>query len=107
MNGFFEIISLKFWWNWLAYLGVGLFIFVFLYGKEIDLVDRKHLLGLSIGLFLTGFSHIVAFKSVMIPDNGGYWSGRDIVHNLFTKILFVIGLIIIIGFLSLILWNLI
>lgn len=107
MSDFFENLSLKYWWNWLAYLGVGLFVFVFIYGKEIDLIERKHLLGLSIGMFLVGFSHIIAFKNFTIPQHGGFWSGKDIFHNTFTRILFGVGLIITGVFLFLILWKLI
>ncbi|MFC5193631.1 hypothetical protein ACFPIK_17795 [Algoriphagus aquatilis] len=107
MSGFFENLSLKLWWNWLTFLGVGLFAFVFIYRNEIDIVERKHLLGLSIGMFIVGFSHIIAFKSITIFDNGGYWSTKEIVHNTFTKVLFLIGLVISIVFLSLILWNLV
>ena len=102
----FKNLGLNLWWNLLVLVGIGLVVLTLTY-ESIEIVNRKHLFGLGIGFFLTGFSHIVAFKNITIPGNGGYWTTKEIVHTSITKILFGIGILISTIFLGMILRQLV
>ena len=75
---------------------------------KIDIVNRKHLMGTGIGMFIIGIANWMALKTI-VQQQGlqGFFHGEIPVHNTFTKIMQAIGFVITIGFGLLIIWELI
>lgn len=81
------------WWKALLILGVltsaGAFMF------NIEFVEKKHLLGLGIGMILIGFSNWIAQKHNSTIAFGGLLQWKEIKHNPITSILLLIGIVLI------------
>ena len=94
------------WWKTVLICGIALIAVSLLF--EIDIVNRKHLMGVGLGMFIIGIANWIALKTV-IHEYGiqGFFHGRVPVHNTFTKIMQIIGFLIAVGFGVLIVWELI
>lgn len=93
------------WWKALLLVGAA-FIAVSL-TFEIEIVDRRHLLGLGIGMSIIGFSNWIAIKTVVHRYGPSVFYGPVPIHNAFTNIMQAIGIILSVLFVSLIVWELI
>lgn len=108
LSGLFSIskwYSILFWLGAICIAGSAYLQFSF--------IDFKLFIGLGFGLMIVGFSNIVAEKTVIIKENPNLpthltntWQGPQPIHNLGTKILFGIGVVVLLIFLALILWVL-
>lgn len=99
----------KTWWMGVLCLGICFMIIpLFL---TIEFIKPNHLFGLGLGLTIVGFSYLAAQKYCIIPHKVwpmyGYLEGNITVHNLFTRILLSIGVLLTILFFALIVIDLI
>lgn len=85
-----EKLRLNRWYGIMLYLGVLLFG-ASLYTK-VDFVQAKHLMGLSIGLILIGFGHIMAEKYLNEFTSGGILYRKVLIHNPITILLIIVGI---------------
>ena len=101
-----EFLKINEWWKAVLICGVASIAISLLF--EIDIVNRKHLMGTGIGMFIIGIANWIALKTI-VQQQGlqGFFYGEIPVHNTFTKIMQAIGFVIAIGFGILIIWELI
>ena len=95
------------WWKAVLWLGVALFAITLLF--DIQLLNAKHLLGLSIGLIVIGLSVFGAqrYSVIPAPELNGMFEGYITRHNWFTRCVLIIGFVLSLLFLTLIIINLI
>ncbi|MFV0587403.1 hypothetical protein [Bacteroides reticulotermitis] len=95
------------WWKAVLVTGAALIAISLLF--RIDIVNRKHLLGIGVGMFIIGISNWMCIRTVIHsrPDLGGNFSGLMPIHNGFTKWLQRTGFIITVVFAGLLIWELI
>lgn len=94
------------WWKAVLACGIALIAISLMF--EIDIVNRKHLLGIGIGMFIIGLSNWICIKTIVSEyGNKGFFTGQIPVHNKFTKIMQAIGFAISVGFGGLLIWGLI
>lgn len=93
------------WWKALLLAGVVLIVVSLTF--KIEIVDRRHLLGLGIGMSIIGFSNWIAVKTVIHEYGSGIFHGPVPIHNVFTSTMQAIGVALSVLFLSLIVWELI
>ena len=75
---------------------------------DIQIVNRKHLMGIGLGMFIIGIANWMALKTVIRQyDERGFFHGQIPVHRTFTKIMQAIGFVIAVGFGILLIWGLI
>lgn len=76
---------------------------------DIQVVNAKHLLGLSIGLVMIGLSVFGAqrYSVIPAPELNGMFEGYVTKHNWFIRCVLIIGFVLSILFLILIIVNLI
>lgn len=98
-------LKLDAWWKVVLVCGIALVASALTF--DIEIVDRKHLLGLGLGMFLVGISNFAALKTVVIPDKGGYWETKTPIHNRITKVILCIGWGFVLFFGILLFWSLI
>lgn len=88
-----ENLKLDSWWSILLYLGIAIIaasLFV-----TVDFLEKKHLMGLGIGVFLVGFSYKMAEKYIHSREIGGILSTKIIKHNFITVVLLLVGIVMI------------
>ena len=100
-----EKILIERWYNIILLLGVGLVGSSFMF--EINFLNRKHLIGLGIGLILIGISLNIARKYFYTPYSSGFIQKEAIMHSWFTKLILIFGVIIAAIFLTLVIKSLI
>jgi len=101
---FFKNLGLEQWWNIILYIGILLVAATLMF--DISFLDKKHLFGLGMGLVIIGIAQNIALKHITIPGIGGYWQTKDIIHNRFTKLLLIFGVLISLCFFVLIIIKL-
>lgn len=100
-----EKILIERWYNIILLLGVGLIGHSFVF--EIIFLNRKHLIGLGIGLILIGLSLNIARKYFYTPYSNGLIQKEDILHTWYTKLVLIFGVVIVTVFLTLLIKSLI
>lgn len=102
-----SIISFKIddWWKAFLIFGIAAIAVSLLF--DIDIINRKHLLGVGIGMFIVGIANWMALKTV-IREHGpdGFFYGQIPIHNTFTKTMQVVGFALMIGFGIWLIWGL-
>jgi hypothetical protein len=100
-------LKLDSWWSVALWCGVALFAVGLIF--EIDVVNRKHLIGLGFGMFLMGISCFAALRYLLAPNRAGTacLEGNVVRREGVTALLFGIGALITIVFSALLLWGLI
>lgn len=94
------------WWKTVLACGIALVAVSLLF--NIELVNRKHLMGIGLGMFILGLSNWIAQRTVIQEyGNQGFFHAQVPIHNTFTKTMQAIGFVITIGFGALLIWNLI
>lgn len=104
---FLKWLEINTWWKAIFWLGVvigGLALSI-----RIQLLDARHLLGLSVGLIVIGLSIFAAQKDAIVPtpELGGFFQGKITQHNILTSIFLLIGFIVTILFMILIIIDLV
>lgn len=101
-----DALKIDSWWKCVLTCGVALIAISLLF--NIELVNRKHLLGIGIGMFIVGLANWMALKTVVHKDNSiqGFFYGTSPIHNTFTKNMQVVGCIICVIFGGLLIWAL-
>lgn len=94
------------WWKAVLICGIALIAVSLLF--EIEIVNRKHLMGIGAGMFIIGISNWIALKTV-IHEYGvqGFFHGQVPIHSTSTKWMQRIGVIIVAGFGILLIWGLV
>lgn len=100
-----EKILIERWYNIILMLGIGLIGSSFAF--EISFLNKKHLIGLAVGLILIGISFNIARKYISTPFKGGFFQSESIIHTLLTKLILIVGIFIAIFFLTLLIISLI
>jgi hypothetical protein len=100
-----EKILIERWYNIILLLGVGLVGSSFMF--DINFLNKKHLIGLGIGMILVGLSLNIARKYFYTRYSNGLMQEERIVHTWYTKLMLIDGVIIIAIFLTLLIKNLI
>ncbi|WP_018109736.1 hypothetical protein [Bacteroides propionicifaciens] len=100
-----DAVKLDSWWMIILWLGVAAIASALIF--NIDIINRKHLLGLGIGMFIVGITNFSAVKTVIREARQGYWSNEEPKPSRTQKTGMYIGWILIIFFGALILWSLI
>lgn len=104
--GICDTFKIDSWWKAVFICGIALFAVSLLF--KIELVNRKHLMGIGIGMFIIGLSNWIAQKTVIREyGNHGFFHGQIPIHNTFTTVMQVIGFLITILFGVLLIWGLI
>lgn len=99
-------LNIDSWWKLLLICGIALVALGLLF--KIDIVNRKHLIGLEIGFFIIGIANWMALKTVVQKYNTqGFFYGKTPIHNKATKAMQMIGHIISAFFICMLLWELI
>lgn len=94
------------WWKAVLICGIALIAVGLLF--EIEILNRKHLIGVGIGMVIIGLSNWICIKTVVKEyGNKGFFTGQLPVHNTYSKIMQAIGIVISIGFGALLIWGLI
>lgn len=99
------IFKLDDWWKVIMFIGVILCAVGLIF--NIEIVSPKHLIGLGFGFFLIGLAYFIARKYINWVEYGGMFTKQIISHNIATRIILTIGIIISILFGALLIWNLI
>lgn len=100
-------LKLDSWWKVVLWCGIALFASALIF--NIEIVNRKHLLGLGLGMFLVGVANFAALHSIAVPDEfrTGYWTTKKTIHSIRTRIWLYIGWGLVVIFGSLLAWGLI
>lgn len=85
----FENLKLDNWWKVLLLFGVSLMGLVLLY--EVDLLSRKHLFGLGLGLFITRLGFNIADKHISEFQGNILFQYKKTLHNPVTILLAATG----------------
>lgn len=100
---FLSNLKLDTWWGISLYLGTLLIVLSLTCNPSF--VSNKHLMGLGFGLIALGFSYFMAEKEVSFikPPNaytGGaaLISGKKVQHNLLTRLISLVGFLLIVIF---------
>ena len=95
------------WWKAVFWLGVALLAITLVF--DIQIVNAKHLMGLSIGLIMIGLSVFGAqrYSVIPAPELNGMFEGYITKHNWFTCCVLIIGFVLSLLFLTLIIDNII
>jgi hypothetical protein len=97
------------WWNVVIFLGFGFLIISLFF--QITFLKPSYIFGLGLGMIMVGLSFLIAQKQYSTITQIGFSHQlitiKPTEHNLFTSCLFIIGLLVIIIFFFLILFNLI
>ena len=75
-----EIIKIDIWWKAVLCIGVALCACVLIF--NIDILNRKHLLGLGIGLVMIGISMFMASKILVHREYNAIYQIPITRHNL-------------------------
>jgi hypothetical protein len=102
---FLSTLKLDSWWKVVLWCGVALVAAALIF--NIEVVNRKHLIGLGLGMFLVGISNFAAIHTIVIRENLGQWTALKPIHNTKTKTVLYIGWGIIVVFGMLLLCSLI
>jgi hypothetical protein len=100
-----EKILIERWYNIILLLGLGLVGSSFMF--EINFLNKKHLVGLGVGMIIIGLSLNIARKYFYTRYPTGFMQEEGILHNWYTKLMLIVGIIIVIIFLTLLIKNLI
>lgn len=100
-----EKILIERWYNIILLLGVGLIGSSFMF--DINILNKKHLIGLGIGMIIVGLSLNIARKYFYTRYLNGLMQEEGILHTWYTKLMLIVGVIIIAIFLTLLIKNLI
>lgn len=92
MSDLLSGLKLDKWWKAVILIGCSLLSISLI--QKVEIVERKHLLGLSIGLILIGFSNWIAQKNNVNFGYGGMFQWKSTNHNLWTFLLLLIGVIL-------------
>lgn len=95
------------WWKAVFWLGVALLAIALVF--DIQIVNAKYIMGLSIGLIMIGLSVFGAqrYSVIPAPELNGMFEGYITRHNCFTLCVLIIGFVLSLLFLTLIIINLI
>jgi len=100
------------WWKIVLWLGILSIVSSFVYTPEF--IKSKNLFGLGLGLILIGMSYLIAEKSYSwIKPSNVYTGGLALItqkiikHNVLTRLIFFIGVGLMLFFIFLIVKNLI
>lgn len=104
--GIIDSFKIDEWWKAVLICGIALIAVSLLF--EIEIVDRKHLMGVGIGMFIIGIANWIALKTI-VQQYGvqGFFHGQVPFHTTFTKAMQAIGFVIATVFSVLIIWGLI
>lgn len=86
---FLSTLKLDSWWKVVLWCGVVLVAGALMF--NIEVVNRKHLIGLGLGMFLVGISNFAAIHTIVIRENLGQWTTLQPIHNTKTKIVLYTG----------------
>ena len=84
-------------WKFILILGV-LLMFLGLYLHNEMPVNPKIIIGLGVGLFIVGLSYWMATKYITIYDNNNIFQTKKIIDSLTTKVMRIIGVLILLYF---------
>lgn len=85
-----DSLKLDSWWAILLYLGIALLMVSLI--TNVEFIEKKHLFGLGLGVFLIGFSYKMAEKYLNMREPGGILSTKIIKHTFPTIVLLILGL---------------
>ena len=76
-------LKLDSWWSITLWSGVALFTSGLIF--NIEIVNRKHLMGLGIGMFIIGLVSFISLSTMVIRERDGQWTGLIPVFNTKSK----------------------
>lgn len=97
-------LKLDKWWSILLWCGVALFSAGLIF--DIQLVERRYLIGLGSGLFIVGITYFKALKTVHIRERDGYFEGQSPILSTLAKAFVIVGWVIVAYFGARIFWVL-
>ena len=97
-------LKLDNWWSVMLWCGVALFVSGVLF--DIQVIERKHIIGLGVGFFIVGMTYFRSLRYLYKKEIDGYFEGQTPILSTTAKIIVCIGWAIIIFFGIKILWCL-
>lgn len=92
----FSRLKLNVWWKVMLLLGIVLLIVVLT--NDITLVDAASLFGMASGMVIAGLANFSAEKYGINHYRGGSMEGYYVEHGFISGTVFLIGLLMILGF---------